>query len=335
MQCVQFTNRSTTTDPGQVSRSLFSKVTLPCAQTSVQKGREGELLVQQLTAGGFLIRQYHLVATAETTIQSRISRQGFFLTYVLKAPSPVLLLPDTRFSENEYHLIYLHPGPYEWRIQEGTYIVLQIYITASILQSLHGDFPDLAKAMSDMLTSHKSILSPKPNRITYTARQCIHQIMSCRFTGNAADTYLTIKARELVFDFAGSFQSAMLLPDADREDLELLDEIEQYISSHLNKSITSQTIMHVFSISEYRLKKLFKLKQTSPAEFIAQTRMEKALTLLKHTTDKITAIGREVGYQNASWFADAFFKYHGLKPSEVRNNTRKPGIHSPDPGMKK
>ncbi len=334
-QCLHHLQTNTATNAFQQAEKLFKEQLLPCAAIKTIKEECIVMQVQRLTAGQFSIWLYQVMLTEELVLKTEITQQDFYFTYFLKMPGAVQFSPGISIKENECHLICLQPGTYQWKLTKGMLTVLQIGISRKQLPLLYKDVPGLAGSIASMLKARNNILSPYPARITSSARQCIEQVIRCRFKQPAASVYLNLKMKELVFDFAYSLQASASYGNAEKEELALLSSIETYIGLHLHKPVTSQVIMQHFHISEYRLKKIFKLKHTSPALFIAQLRMEKALALLKHTSNKITAIGREVGYRNPSWFADAFFKYHGIKPSEVRSNTPEPGIHSPDPGMKK
>jgi AraC-like DNA-binding protein len=55
-----------------------------------------------------------------------------------------------------------------------------------------------------------------------------------------------------------------------------------------------------------------------PAAYIAQVRLERAADLLQHTTESVSAIASDVGYDSEAAFSRVFSKRYGLPPSRWR-----------------
>jgi AraC-like DNA-binding protein len=63
---------------------------------------------------------------------------------------------------------------------------------------------------------------------------------------------------------------------------------------------------------------------TPPAAYIAQVRLESAADLLQYTTEPISAIAHEIGYDSEAAFSRAFSKRYGLPPSRWRRRAATP-----------
>ena len=62
-----------------------------------------------------------------------------------------------------------------------------------------------------------------------------------------------------------------------------------------------------------------------PAAYIAQVRLESAADLLHYTTESISTIASEIGYDSEAAFSRAFSKRYGMPPSRWRRRAATPG----------
>lgn len=63
---------------------------------------------------------------------------------------------------------------------------------------------------------------------------------------------------------------------------------------------------------------------TPPAAYIAQVRLESAADLLQYTTESISAIASEIGYDSEAAFSRAFSKRYGMPPTKWRRQVATP-----------
>jgi AraC-like DNA-binding protein len=63
---------------------------------------------------------------------------------------------------------------------------------------------------------------------------------------------------------------------------------------------------------------------TPPAAYITQVRLESAADLLQYTTDPISTIAHEIGYDSEAAFSRAFSKRYGMPPSRWRRRAATP-----------
>lgn len=67
---------------------------------------------------------------------------------------------------------------------------------------------------------------------------------------------------------------------------------------------------------------------TPPAAYIAQVRLQSAADLLQYTTEPISAIAHEIGYDSEAAFSRAFSKRYSLPPSKWRRRAAMPDTPS-------
>lgn len=98
----------------------------------------------------------------------------------------------------------------------------------------------------------------------------------------------------------------------------------RYIREHYAEELSVEKLASVVYLAPDYLSRLFK-KSTgiSITRYIRQLRMEKAVSLLLETDDKVIDIGAAVGYPNYSYFCQSFREYYGISPDRCRQEERK------------
>lgn len=94
----------------------------------------------------------------------------------------------------------------------------------------------------------------------------------------------------------------------------------KYINEYYNHDIKAYEVADYINISPNYFSTLFKQKiGISFNEYLNKIRVEKAMTLLRETSDQINMISENVGYHEYKYFAQIFKKMTNLTPTEYRN----------------
>lgn len=101
----------------------------------------------------------------------------------------------------------------------------------------------------------------------------------------------------------------------------IIYEAEQYILNHLGENLSIRQIADSVYLSSTYLCYLYKKKTGKTLnQFILDSRMEKAKSLLLNTNMKIGDIATSLGYSNQNYFAKLFAAHFGTTPSSFRNH---------------
>lgn len=107
--------------------------------------------------------------------------------------------------------------------------------------------------------------------------------------------------------------------DHSSEQIEIIHDIHDYLSHHLDQRITIEDLSHQFHMNPTTIKAVFKsVYGNSIAAHIKEHRMEQAARLLTSTESTIAEIADAVGYGSQSKFTSAFKEFHGVLPTEYR-----------------
>ena len=103
------------------------------------------------------------------------------------------------------------------------------------------------------------------------------------------------------------------------EQVQLIREIHDYLTEHMDQRITIEELTHRYPINPTTLKEVFKsVYGTSIAAHLKEHRLEKAAQLLRETDLTMAEIARQVGYESQSKFTAAFKEQYGLLPTAYR-----------------
>ncbi len=94
---------------------------------------------------------------------------------------------------------------------------------------------------------------------------------------------------------------------------------KNYIQNHYQEQITLEQVSDVVGLSSSYFSALFKKEVGEGfAKYLIHIRIEAAKVLLRESTLSVSAICKEVGYNDSKHFTSTFEKAAGLKPSAYR-----------------
>ncbi|WP_372975506.1 helix-turn-helix domain-containing protein [Muriicola sp.] len=100
---------------------------------------------------------------------------------------------------------------------------------------------------------------------------------------------------------------------------------EIVLDNLLNPQFGVEMLARELGVSRSELyKRVKKIENKSASQFIRETRLEKALELLKTDSYSIGEIAYMVGFNSPTYFSTAFKDYYGYSPSGSQEN----GLHS-------
>lgn len=104
-----------------------------------------------------------------------------------------------------------------------------------------------------------------------------------------------------------------------------IHKVQDYIESNLDKGLSIEELSDAAGFSKYHFCRIFQGMLHEPlAHYVTRIRMERALFLLAHRTDKnMTDIAYELGLSDSAVFSRAFKNYYGVSPREYRKEYSK------------
>ena len=139
------------------------------------------------------------------------------------------------------------------------------------------------------------------------------------YEGAVAEALALVIERAAIIEAERAEGSVLTLS---KEDRAALDDLSAYISGNLAGALSCEELARRACMGRTKLKAAFKAAYgTSPAAFVADARIERAIELLNSTDEPIAHIARAVGYRKPDAFAEAFRRRTGVPPSAYRRRS--------------
>ena len=108
-----------------------------------------------------------------------------------------------------------------------------------------------------------------------------------------------------------------------------LNELIEYIENNLENDIRYDKLAQILCTNEYTAKRIFSLlANVTFSEYIRNRRLSNAGFDLYKGNEKLIDISLKYQYESVTAFSRAFEKFHGIKPSKVKNNPEKLKVYT-------
>lgn len=99
----------------------------------------------------------------------------------------------------------------------------------------------------------------------------------------------------------------------------LIKEALRYMEEGYARDITLEELAQISGVTKQHFCRVFKEQMSMrPMEYLARRRIVEAREILLRTKCSVEEAGRQVGYENPTYFGMVFKKYEGITPSECR-----------------
>ena len=160
------------------------------------------------------------------------------------------------------------------------------------------------------------------SRVKISDREALYRVMErLETTFGSQDPAREVKALALFYEFI----SALEEEERGRLFSSPLRRAIEYISSSINDPMLSNSaVADTIGISEVYLRKIFKRElHTTPAKYLRQLRIERAMSLLVSTQLSILDVAALCGYADRYSFSHVFKRECGITPGEYRRVSKK------------
>ncbi|RLJ75065.1 helix-turn-helix transcriptional regulator [Pedobacter alluvionis] len=180
---------------------------------------------------------------------------------------------------------------------------------------LHEQFvQEIEKGISTSFAEHDLFMTPE-------MRRSIEAIVTCRQDGELKRLFTDARITELIMyqleQFSQHIQGGKeALLDRDIPKLEEAREIleRDYIDPPTHKQLSKMILLN-----EFKLRTGFKKYFGSTIyDFVTRLRMEEAKRLILEEGKNMYEVGVNIGFKHQASFTNAFKKYYGILPSDVR-----------------
>ena len=103
-----------------------------------------------------------------------------------------------------------------------------------------------------------------------------------------------------------------------------LNSVIEYINRNYAENLPLEAYADMCGLSKYHfLREFKKITHTSPLKYRAELRICHAKDMLRMKGNRVNKIAEQLGYSSTEYFADAFYKATGMRPSEYARSYEK------------
>ncbi|WP_165452763.1 AraC family transcriptional regulator [Paenibacillus thalictri] len=188
-------------------------------------------------------------------------------------------------------------------------------ITQRILTPLHKQELILQMPLSSHNRFGRRILA----RLRRLYRLGRHTQDAARAWRVKAELYLILA--EFISD--GHFTKCVSDGSSHSRSMERFKPVLVHIENHYMKKIKVYELAAIANMSEGHFCRAFKVQmRQTPVEYLNHYRIQRAASLLQHTTASIVEIAAEAGFEHLSYFIKKFRDRYGCTPAQYRKHAR-------------
>lgn len=300
--------------------AALQHVQVPGADCYSTSGPFGHLLYQQISMPYCTIWLRHYLLQRYATFTC-ISAQPAItlvlqLTNSLQYTSAALGMQE--FHERAYNLCFV-PSVHDKLLfrKEGLYSRLEIHMDAGQLQQLVTVYPKLNPFIENIQQQQAGLLMRAHQVSTPQILHIVEQLLSGKFSGENTEIYRLSKCEELLSACLKNMTENPRLKPAriPLKEIDALYAARSILTAHIQQPGFPLHLAGQVNLSDYKLKNGFlQLYNSSPAEFLHQLRMERAMRLLYEDRCNIYDVAEQTGYTNVKSFITAFKRYYHVSP---------------------
>jgi len=182
---------------------------------------------------------------------------------------------------------------------------------------LHTDF------VREILKGKYTSFAAKDLSVTTEMKRVINDICECKRTGELKRLHTESKILELLMLQLEQMQSGIEVDKylIKQDDLKKIEQARDILDAGYNYPPTIIELAKQVALNEFKLKKGFKeYYGTTIYGYVTRLRMEEARRLILDEKKSIGQVASAVGFNHQSHLTDAFKRYFGILPSEVKIN---------------
>lgn len=262
-------------------------------------------------------REVRYIEYQETpAISMYFSLEGISAAYSKNSPPSSVLIDDQ-------HVIRYTPHfEGEYVISSRTLRNFGVGLQESFFQRLMATELECLKQFRDNIhTGVLADLSPHPMPITHRQKAVISDMQHCLYTGHMRLLYYESKVIELFLLQAEQAESLLgqKLPHIKPGDIERLHAARHFVKQNMFVPISLAQIAREAGLNDFKLKKGFKeLFGCTVFGYLNELKMNHARQMLLDTSCTVYEVADTLGYSEPHNFTQAFKRYFGYLPSELK-----------------
>lgn len=278
----------------------------------------------QLSTNGLFLLHSEMSFSENVRIETEVEGDAIACQFIFSKEKKNNTAKGNNYAHSRHDIRYISSGKESYEVKSNfEYIYFMIVLSkdyyfnlVDTASPLHGDFmSEMEKGISVSFTDGDLYVTPE-------MRYSIDSIKECKQDGHLKRMFTDARIMELIMYQLEQFSQYLqndkeVLHEEDVEKLEVVRELleKQYVNPPTQKELARSAL-----ISESKMRTGFKKYfGTTIYDFVTRLRMVEARRLIvEEKKNNMYEVGTMVGFKHQASFTNAFKRYYGLPPSEVK-----------------
>lgn len=210
---------------------------------------------------------------------------------------------------------------------------MEMFQLSEFAESGYDQLREMSQGLSFTMLFQKELMNTQPkftlSRASQRRVEYLMRTMLEEYKGGLTfyEDVLHLQILELLVTFAREYSHFPMKTESEKVYDKYRGMVEgaiQYIDQHSDEPLTLNSICKISMVSKTYFCYLFKLlTQQTFVEYLMNTRINKAMELLRQTDMPIIDISLNVGFHDSTHFSRTFKKLKGISPREYRSSNNK------------
>jgi AraC-like DNA-binding protein len=292
-----------------------------------------KLVNYQLSAGGLFLVHSTMQFSEHVKVLSEIEGEAITSQFIFYGTNPSTEKKndkEERRTGSRHNIRYIPSIKGKYPMMSGIeykYFLLvlskQYYFHLIDQHSLlHSDF------VREILKGRYTSYAAKDLPVTTEMKRVINDICECKRNGELKRLHTESKILELLMLQLEQMQSGMAEVDKymiKQDDLKKIEHARDILDAEYTYPPTIIELAKQITLNEFKLKRGFKeYFGTTIYGYVTRLRMEEARRLILDEKKSIGQVAAAVGFNHQSHLTDAFKRYFGILPSEIKSDEEQP-----------
>ncbi|MNJ94001.1 Regulatory protein PchR [compost metagenome] len=287
-----------------------------------------KLVNYQLSAGGLFLVHATMQFNTSVKVLSEVEGETITSQFIFYGTNPNVEKKEAKSNRREgsrHNIRYIPSikGKYQMLPDiEYKYFLLVLsksYYFHLIDQHslLHTDF------VKEILKGKYTSFAAKDLPVTTEMKRVINDICECKRTGELKRLHTESKILELLMLQLEQMQSGVEVEKylIKQDDLKKIEHAREILDAEYSYPPTIIELSKQITLNEFKLKRGFKAYYgTTIYGYVTRLRMEEARRLILDEKRSVGQVATAVGFNHQSHLTDAFKRYFGILPSEIKAN---------------
>ncbi|WP_443943470.1 helix-turn-helix transcriptional regulator [Pedobacter sp. AW1-32] len=278
----------------------------------------------QLSTNGLFLVYSEMKFDETTRILTEVSGEAITSQFILSKENPLANKKGNfGYGHSRHNIRYIPSSNESYEVRPNVEFVYFMIVLSKdyyfnlvdLYSPLHEHF------MQEMQKGKSASFGEQDLYATHEMRRTIEAIRACKQEGELKRLFTDARITELIF-----FQLEQFSQHADNErddlierDIPRLEEAREILEQQYIDPPTHKQLSKMVLLNEFKLRNGFKKYFGSTIyDYITRLRMEMAKKLIIEERKNMYEVGMYVGFKHQASFTNAFKKYYGILPSEIK-----------------